>query len=494
MSENWKEFFLREFDLFALSPLDVLVCIVIGVMCVPLIRFSGPRVLGRDYRTRVVQYSYDGTGVSNIIYRIISPVVITYLLLILISLGSLALNRQWILAIRWMPIVVYWTIQAVLVSVRNGELYPVWTVLIQALVSLAVAVYFDWVVVCNLPISGITVFDQSNIGWQVLTGLFLAASQLVLFGIVRGVSRYNRRLQRSYYQRIGSDGVEKSPLDPMTERKLFRYLREYDDLLPEKYHSDILLKAFFYTVMLVEDSNRPAWFRNIERIGFRIGIAKTTGIMQVKSEKALSDQESVALSIPIIEDIWNSFLTGGVRQSNQCFSPTISFSSQWYRYRYKELRDVAICKCGLLYGRYCGSASVDIRMSFCATLYFFDCIDRFFPPEYIVVKSNLFRSLAEIIPGRELCFHNDALSIMPELIPAMDFKTVISTTVPVALEEIKNKLEIIGCLGTVISISGRSEVAGCVITAFIEDDRIEKLRTKIPDWEIDIIKVGNGDC
>ena len=492
MSDNWGAFLQSEFDFFSLSPFDVAVCIIIGLLCVPLIRLSGPRVLGMDYHTRVVQYTFDDVGLANIVYRIISPVVTTYIMLIALSLGSIAIGQQWSLAIRWMPVLIYWITQALIVSIRTGEIYPIWTVFIQALVSLMTAIYFDWVVVCKLPVSGITAFDQSNIGWQVLTGIFLAASQFVLSGIISGVNRYNSRLQRKYYQRVYPNVSAEKSLDQRTERILYKYIREYDDMLPERFSSDLLLRAFFFTVMLIEDSNRPNWFRAVERVAFRFGIVKTTGIMQVRSKKALSDEESVAASLPIIENIWNDFLIDASHQACYKTSPAISFSSSWYRYRYEELRRMALRKCGLLYGKYCGTVSIDIRETFGEVLRFFDCAERFFSPEYVEVKSALFSRIAEVMPGRELFFCNGSLSILPEVVPASGTKVVVSTSASVSPETIKRCVATIEDYGFVISASSVSGIAGCTVTALVDRAKAKGLSERLPDWKIAIVDVAKG--
>lgn len=50
-------------------------------------------------------------------------------------------------------------------------------------------------------------------------------------------------------------------------------------------------------VMVVENANRPGWFRWLERQKGRIARSGTYGIMQVSSPRPLSDEESVALAV-----------------------------------------------------------------------------------------------------------------------------------------------------------------------------------------------------
>lgn len=51
----------------------------------------------------------------------------------------------------------------------------------------------------------------------------------------------------------------------------------------------------------IEDSNRPEAWRTLERIACLLGVAKTTGIMQQRSDSPLSDEESVLLAAGYIE-------------------------------------------------------------------------------------------------------------------------------------------------------------------------------------------------
>ncbi len=55
------------------------------------------------------------------------------------------------------------------------------------------------------------------------------------------------------------------------------------------------LQALIYTIMIYEAFNRPKAYRIVETILFPLGISKTLGIMQIKTEHHVSDSESVRL-------------------------------------------------------------------------------------------------------------------------------------------------------------------------------------------------------
>ena len=62
----------------------------------------------------------------------------------------------------------------------------------------------------------------------------------------------------------------------------------------------VLLKA----LLVVEAAQRPRWFRRIERIGVRLRVAKTSGVMQMPSRRPLSDRESITAAAEEYAGVW----------------------------------------------------------------------------------------------------------------------------------------------------------------------------------------------
>ena len=72
--------------------------------------------------------------------------------------------------------------------------------------------------------------------------------------------------------------------------KLFSLIEK----ISKKYKADsTLVKA----VCIAEDIERPKWFRNLERLVSFIKKRGTYGIMQVKADKFVSDEESIEIAI-----------------------------------------------------------------------------------------------------------------------------------------------------------------------------------------------------
>lgn len=84
-----------------------------------------------------------------------------------------------------------------------------------------------------------------------------------------------------------------------TIKRKQQYLRKTYALNKKKYHSiiasqsvDSLCESFIYAVLLYESFNRPKLIRTIEKLTFP-HIAKSLGPMQVKTDKMLTDYQSV---------------------------------------------------------------------------------------------------------------------------------------------------------------------------------------------------------
>jgi len=84
---------------------------------------------------------------------------------------------------------------------------------------------------------------------------------------------------------------------------LSKYKTEFGKVVSDKIDNE-RLSTLIYAIMLFEDFNRPKLYRIIEILLFHLGLAKTTGIMQVKANKNLSDKERVRLSIEKILDAY----------------------------------------------------------------------------------------------------------------------------------------------------------------------------------------------
>ena len=169
--------------------------------------------------------------------------------------------------------------------------------LIEAFLSCLISFAADCYVIGAVAKEGLAVFDQSSIAFQLEVALFWALVGVTSTLFLR--RRYRVRVggaapagwtrARSYrYYTVGT--VDTS------EKRLASYEQRFGKNLPVRYKQDILLRALFFSIMAIEDSNRPEGVRMLERVLCRFGFASTTGIMQQKSARPLSDGESASLA------------------------------------------------------------------------------------------------------------------------------------------------------------------------------------------------------
>ena len=85
------------------------------------------------------------------------------------------------------------------------------------------------------------------------------------------------------------------------DSKITYYRQRFGDIVNGFSRND-RFQALVYSVMLIEDFNRPKAYRFLENWFFRAGKAKTLGIMQTSPGRIVSDEESVVLGMEMLQD------------------------------------------------------------------------------------------------------------------------------------------------------------------------------------------------
>lgn len=83
------------------------------------------------------------------------------------------------------------------------------------------------------------------------------------------------------------------------------YKRKYGDIVARKAPSR-KVEALIYAVMIYEAFNRPKLYRLLEAILFRFGLSKTLGVMQVTTQRHVSDEESVETGSELISGAYSA--------------------------------------------------------------------------------------------------------------------------------------------------------------------------------------------
>lgn len=331
----------------------VIVYTLISAVCVSLVSHYGPLAI-KNY---VLENRYDtDNGPANVTYRIVSPVVCCFAL-VLVASSAGALVGLPSARYCWVSVLEYWTIMLVVKLAKRTMTCPWYAFVLEIVASCAIAYMFSAYVMDELLGGNVGVLDSSGIALEMEVAVLGVVAQTIASVVVR--RQYSVEWNRLVVGELGpanhSDGVD------VSEKKLFAYERKYGELLPRRFEQDILLRSLFFTIMAVEDYNRPAGYRCLERLAAWLGAAKTTGIMQQGAEHPLSDEYSVRLAIPYIEDMWDSFLVAFARSSeSESKAPAITFAAGWYEYDYRKVSAALSGAAGSLYGDYCGTRLLDI--------------------------------------------------------------------------------------------------------------------------------------
>lgn len=334
-----------------------IVCyLAIACGCVFLVRYIGPITI--EY---VLEETYDKTsGPINVLYRIVSPALCSETILLLLSAvtGMLGCNPP---KHMWLPVLFYWVILLMMKLACKKMTRPWYAFALEGSASIAIATLLDSFVLQRLSAGDLSALDGSNIAFE----MELALLYVLIQAIVTAMTRYQYKIRIRTSHTAANEKPETEDRSStskynlaidVSEAKLYEYGRKYSPLLPERFMHDPLLWDIFFTIMAIEDGNRPSVIRAFERAACTLGLAKTTGIMQQKSDKPLSDEESVVLAAAYIEKMWDRFLAGFARSREGGFSPrTICFGATWYSYDYAAVARALGRSFNSFYGDYCGT-------------------------------------------------------------------------------------------------------------------------------------------
>ncbi len=380
--------------------------VALGLASVEFVRCAGPRAIGTSYRIEEL-YDDDESGKLNVAYRIVAPTICCELPVFAMTVACDALSVPGP-TLRFLPIVFYWVFLGVKKQTGHALLDRLIPFLSEGIISLLLSLAFDHFVVGGyLGNQGIGVLDNSSIAFQFELALFGVATCWISTFFTR--SRARRVRTYSNLKPVQSAPCY-SPIDT-SEAKLFAYEREYGSLLPRRFSSDVLLRTVFFTIMAIEDGNRPDFIRSVERMAARFNLAKTTGIMQQMSDKPLSDVDSVKLSIPYIERMWGQYLVEFARSIEGVGGEAFRIYPSYYTYDYEALSQ-SLCKhFGPFYGDYCGTRTLNASGVFREVLEFEERQHYCLLPDRISAIGSICASESTWLAG-DYCFWSDHETIV----------------------------------------------------------------------------------
>ncbi|MFN3454473.1 MAG: hypothetical protein ACK41T_05880 [Pseudobdellovibrio sp.] len=134
-------------------------------------------------------------------------------------------------------------------------------------------------------------------------------------------------------KKMSVTSVLKSREEYYIEATYKKFVKKYNKVLSE-YDLSPEIKLLVYSIMIVENFNRPLGVRIIERVFSIFKKEGTYGIMQVKSIKSLSDVESIYLSVDKItenyEKIYNRTLLKNPEHNPEQMQNAILERTVWF--------------------------------------------------------------------------------------------------------------------------------------------------------------------
>lgn len=321
-----------------MTPWHIVLFVALAAAFFFIINIVGQRSDGLGYTTFLANLQSSTLG-FNAAFRVFAPVV----LLGLTSLGLYYLSLGEYVQGIWLVTAFYWAFRWLYYLTRSWfSLIPRGLFLAQAGLSIALSYYFY----ANSYSKGLSAIvpDPKDATFQ----FWLLALGFAYMWVKSNVST-ERMIQ--------SKRAELS-------RRLRAMRGKHWSLLQPRYLQDPVLRAVFFAVMLAEDFNRGPVWRGIERALAHVGLAKTTGIMQVTSDRVLSDEASVLLAQDIVSELWDDAISTRMQQHQEMFGlelpPIQATGPTAYVFSYNGMVDFARYNLSDLYLQYSGNRFEDL--------------------------------------------------------------------------------------------------------------------------------------
>lgn len=275
--------------------LNVILHIGLAVVLFYIINWLGRHSFSFGYMQLSVFEKTDDAPAFNFIFRIAAPLV--YILLVSSILYSLKFDRI-VQGIYW--VVIYHFAFRYLFNISYGRARLLnWKTELFISLSSITAAYLLYDKLISTKQRLIPDFNTiSNELWIIIL--------IFLYGVLNKV-------------RVTSEGFEKRR-KKYQSRAYNKYKNKYGSIIESKV-KDRTLEALVYAIMIYESFNRPKIVRGVERLFFKLGKSKTLGIMQITTDKVISDEESIKLGV---EKILNDY--------DFAYKKTVESNSDWDNY------------------------------------------------------------------------------------------------------------------------------------------------------------------
>jgi intracellular septation protein A len=261
--------------------IDILVLhISLGVILFFITNWIGRHSYSIGYISMSVFARAETAPAFNLIFRVLSPTV--YLIIISTILYSLELNRYvkdiYLVSAYYLLFRLAFNLvtgRGLLINWKQQILYWIF------IIGLSYVTYSNLLIQKEIILPDLK--DLSNELWVIIL--------IFLYQVANNV-------------RLSSNGTEKRKRNYLIRKhKIFE--KKFGKLIDAKTDKD-LLKGLFYSILLIENFNRPKIVRWVEYINFFLTRKPhTLGIMQYHTSKKITDYESVELGINKILRVYN---------------------------------------------------------------------------------------------------------------------------------------------------------------------------------------------
>lgn len=263
----------------------------------------------------------EDSAAFNFSLKVLTPTIF----IILLSAAFYHLNLDY-LTINIYLVVIYSVLIRIFINLFMGRLHILdWKLQIFYAITICVVGYmtYEKLIVPKAPL--IPDFNTISNELWILIGLFIYS---IVNKIELSEAKKERRISNYILIKHKSfSNLYKELIESTIDYKL-SYIYKNKEFL-EKYNINkgnfkevnfILLKLITYSIMIFEDFNRPVNARKIEYfIAKHSSKEKTLGVMQVKTNQLISDEESIRLGIDKIVNSFCSYLMNYDYQNGDYF-------------------------------------------------------------------------------------------------------------------------------------------------------------------------------
>jgi hypothetical protein len=244
-----------------------------------LVNWIGKYAIDFGYSSTTLFEDPKDSIILNFFLRALSPAVY----LIALSAAAVAIGHPDLRLDIYCVAIYYYILRAIVIFALNRQLLVSWfRYILHAAAGVLLAVLaYDYLILPNLSL--LPDFNQAgNELWLAIVGFLYAVANKIYLPEGPGAKRRNTFIRKHYEEAH----------------------KKFGNQIDVKIKDD-LLKLIAYSIIIYENYARPKSFRFLERLAFWKE-NRTTGIMQVTSQLALTDEQSIEAGIERLLNSWKT--------------------------------------------------------------------------------------------------------------------------------------------------------------------------------------------